>query len=227
MKMIRKICALFSMFVCLNIAGQNSSNNDILSDSATFAEFIYLNIHYPMIDFVNGMEDTAVYRLETDSAGRIDKIQAVRITKSVSLNWESERLIRKTQQIPMQNCRENSIYEITIRFNLSDNKIYKMSEVEDMPEFSGGAAEMLKFIGNNLHFTPEAAESAISGTIYCGVVIEKDGTVGMIEILRSIYSPIDAEVVRVIKRMPKWKAGKKDGKSVRVYLMLPVKIGLN
>ena len=129
-----------------------------------------------------------------------------------------------------KSFNEYPTHEITINFKLADNKIYTMPEVlEDMPEFPGGNTEIVKFISKNFNWPPEGAEMGISGNIICGFVIEKDGSINIVEVVKPLSHLFDAEVIRVIKRMPNWKAGKKDGKPVRVYfsVIVPVRIRLD
>lgn len=98
--------------------------------------------------------------------------------------------------------------------------------LDSAPDFLGGNAEILKFISQNLYCPPEGTEIAIQGRVVCGFVIEKDGSINIIEVIRPLVHWFDAEAMRVIKRMPPWIVGKKDGKPVRVYFILPVKINL-
>ena len=225
MRQITKSAFVLSiLMICMNISGQNR-DTDILSDNTKFAEYIYTNMHYPLIDLINNVEGTAIYKFTFDSITGIKEIKIIKSSGSGSLDREGNRLLWK---IPIQGNKYPT-HEISINFKLADNKIHEMSEVsgEEMPEFQGGNAEIGKFISKNFNFPPEAAEMAIQGRIICGIVIEKDGTINIVEILRSLDPLFDAEAMRVIKRMPKWTAGKKDGKPVRVYYVLPVIIRLS
>ena len=221
-KIIKSSFVLSMLMICINVTGQNW-DNDILSDTAKLAEYVYINMHYPLMDLVNNVEGTAVYKFEFDSIRGINEIKTVNSSGSGSLDREGERLLR---QIPNQGNKYPT-HEISIHFKLADNKIYEMYEVlEDMPEFPGGNAEIVKFISQNFIWPREAAEMAIQGSIYCGFVIEKDGSINIVEVVIPLQHWLDAEAMRVIKRMPKWTAGKKDGKPVRAYVMLPVSVQL-
>ena len=222
MGQITKTFLVLSMLlICLNVTGQNR-DNDILSDTAKLAEYIYINMHYPLMDLINNVEGTAIYKFEYDSITGTKDIKTVSSSGSISLDSEGIRLL---WQIPKENKYPK--HEISINFKLADNKIYRVSEVlDDMPEFPGGNLEIIKFISKNFNWPPEGVEMGISGTIICGFIVEKDGSINIVEVVRPIQHWFDAEAIRVIKRMPKWTAGKKDGKSVRVYFILPVKIHL-
>jgi len=204
----------------MSVAGQNR-DNDILSDSTKFAEYIYINMHYPLMDFINNIEGTAVYKFDFDSITGIKDIKIVNSSGSSSLDREGRRLL---WQIPKGN--EYPTHEISINFKLADNKIYNASEITEKPEFPGGDKELLKFLSQNFNWPPEGQEMGIQGRIICGFIVEKDGTINIVEIVSPLEHWFDAEAMRVIKRMPQWTAGKKEGKSVRVYYMLPIIVKL-
>ena len=95
--------------------------------------------------------------------------------------------------------------------------------VESMPEFPGGAQEMMKFIAENIKYPVIAQENGIQGRVICQFVIEKNGSVTDIQVVRSSGdASLDKEAERVIKNMPKWKPGKQRGKPVRVKYTIPV-----
>lgn len=225
--MNKRIYIRLTFFVLLltiywNSFGQNNKNN-IFSNKERLENFIYTNIHYPLIDFVNNIEGTTVYKYELDGVNKIYQLNIVRSSGSTTLDMEGKRILCS---IPIQDNRY-PMNEITVEFKIADNKIYRTSEVFDNPpKFPGGNAEMFKFISRNLQFPPEAAETSIQGTIVCGFIIEKNGSIETIEIIRSLDKYLDAEAMRVIKRMPKWKSGEINGKPVRVYFVLPIKIKL-
>lgn len=94
------------------------------------------------------------------------------------------------------------------------------------PEFPGGYLALRKFLGENLKYSKQAKEVGISGTVHVAFVVEKDGSVTNIRILRGIGGGCDEEAVRVIQMMPKWKPGWVKGKLVRTHYNLPIKFEL-
>jgi len=99
--------------------------------------------------------------------------------------------------------------------------------VESMPEFPGGQQAMMRYIGENIKYPVIAQENGIQGRVICQFVIEKDGKVTDIQVVRSSGEPsLDKEAVRVINSMPKWKPGKQRGKPVRVKYTIPVNFRL-
>ena len=99
--------------------------------------------------------------------------------------------------------------------------------VESMPEFPGGQQALFKYLGDNVKYPVIAQENGIQGHVICQFVVNKDGSIVDIEVVRSGGDPsLDKEAIRVIKSMPKWKPGKQRGKPVRVKFTLPVNFKL-
>ena len=98
------------------------------------------------------------------------------------------------------------------------------SYVEEMPQFPGGDEAKLKFLQENLKFPKSTLNNGIRGTIYISFVVEKDGNISNIRILRGLQQEIDEEVMRVVQSFPKWKPGKQRGRNVRVNFNMPIKI---
>lgn len=98
--------------------------------------------------------------------------------------------------------------------------------VESMPEFPGGAAAMMTFIAKNVKYPPMARESGIQGRVFVNFVVEPNGSVSNVKVLRGIGGGCDEEAIRVVQSMPKWTPGKQRGKAVRVSFNLPVRFTL-
>lgn len=115
----------------------------------------------------------------------------------------------------------------------SDQKVIKTKEVEtfvvveQMPNYPGGEKAMFKFIGENIKYPEEARKQGISGRVYVTFVVEDDGEITDIKLLRGIGGGCDEEAVRVISIMPSWKPGLQRGKPVRTQFNLPIKFKLN
>ena len=105
-----------------------------------------------------------------------------------------------------------------------DNKVY--NSVEQMPEFPGGVAEMMKFLQMNIKYPPTAAANKIEGRVIVQFIIDATGQVGDVKVVRSVDEELDAEAVRVVKSMPKFTPGRQDGKAVAVWYTLPISFKL-
>ena len=100
------------------------------------------------------------------------------------------------------------------------NGVYQI--VEEMPKFPGGEGALMEYVSKNVVYPKEAQEKGISGRVFVSFVIEKDGSVNEVNVMRGIGGGCDEEAVRVINGMPKWKPGKQEGKPVRVSYMMPI-----
>ena len=94
--------------------------------------------------------------------------------------------------------------------------------VEEMPEFPGGMAECLKFLGKNIKYPTIAQENGTQGRVIIQFVVERDGSISDVHVARGVDPYLDKEAVRVVKSMPKWLPGKQNGKAVRVKFTVPV-----
>lgn len=98
--------------------------------------------------------------------------------------------------------------------------------VEEMPEYPGGVQEMMNFLANNLTYPEKARREKIQGRVFVNFVVEKDGAVSNVDVLRGIGAGCDEEAIRVVELMPNWKPGEQNGEPVRVSFNLPVKFVL-
>lgn len=97
---------------------------------------------------------------------------------------------------------------------------------EQMPEYPGGMKEMLKFLQENVKYPVNAIKNNVQGRVIVQFVVEKDGTPTEFKVLRSVDPDLDAEALRVMKAMPKWKPGMQKGQVVRVKFTVPVSFKL-
>ena len=98
--------------------------------------------------------------------------------------------------------------------------------VEYSPVFPGGDAARIKYLQENIHYPEKAKEAGIQGTVYVTFVVEKDGRITNVKVLRGIGGGLDKEAVRVISSMPVWSPGMQRGKAVRVQYNMPIRFVL-
>ena len=101
-----------------------------------------------------------------------------------------------------------------------EGEVFKV--VEEMPEFVGGMAECMKYLAANVNYPTEAIEKGIQGRVIVQMVVTKEGDIADTKIARGIDPLLDAEALRVVSGMPKWKPGKQKGEAVNVRYTLPV-----
>jgi len=140
------------------------------------------------------------------------------------------------------NIKVNTDFDFSQDFNLDDaieeyvpveivedvaDDAPPMRFVEEMPEPVGGMEAMYAFIYANVKYPEVARNNGISGSVVLEFVVEKDGSISGVKVLAGVYPDLDQEAVRVIKMLPKWKAGKQMGKPVRCYFQIPIRFSIN
>ncbi len=98
--------------------------------------------------------------------------------------------------------------------------------VESMPSFPGGEEARINYLNKNLNYPVMAREAGIEGTVYLTFVVEKDGSITGVRVLRGIGGGCDEEAVRVVQEMPRWIPGKQRNVPVRVQFNLPIRFML-
>jgi protein TonB len=94
--------------------------------------------------------------------------------------------------------------------------------VEVMPEFGGGQEAFNEYLSKNLKYPPMAKEAQIQGRVFVSFVVEKDGSITNVQIVRGVHPSLDEEARRVISDMPPWKPGRQNQRDVRVRFTLPI-----
>lgn len=107
----------------------------------------------------------------------------------------------------------------------TEEKVYDV--VEEMPEYPGGTAEMMKFLRENIKYPTQAEKRKEQGTVIVQFVVEKDGSLTDFALVKRASPTLDDAAVEVVKKMPKWKPGKTNGKNVRVKFSIPITYRLN
>ena len=94
--------------------------------------------------------------------------------------------------------------------------------VEQMPSFPGGDAELMKFLSTHIKYPVVAEENGIQGRVIATFVVERDGSISDVKVIKSVDPSLDKEAIRVLQSMPKWIPGKQNGSAVRVKYTVPV-----
>lgn len=101
-----------------------------------------------------------------------------------------------------------------------DDKVFYA--VEQQAEFPGGIAAMMKFLNKNIKYPPSARRMGVEGKVFVKFIVDKEGGISNIEVMKGMNADLDKEAVRVIKLMPPWKPGKQNGRAVKSQFVLPV-----
>ncbi len=149
------------------------------------------------------------------------KPQATQI-QVVEDDVEVEDEIDINAEVSQEEIIEEYVYEAP---EIEEEEIVEaeiFTVVEQMPEFPGGAAEMTKFIQKNIKYPMMARESDIQGRVYVNFVVEPDGSVSNVTVMRGIGGGCDEEAIRIVNMMPKWNPGKQRGVAVRCSFTVPI-----
>ena len=101
-----------------------------------------------------------------------------------------------------------------------ENTIYNTAGLDEQPQFPGGYDALQKFLNTN--FTPPKDQTTLKGKIYTTFIVEKDGSLSDIKVLRDLGFGTKEEAIRVLNNSPKWTPGKQNGKLVRVLFSAPI-----
>jgi protein TonB len=104
----------------------------------------------------------------------------------------------------------------------ADNTVYEAGGIDRYPEFEGGMTAWAKFIQRNLRYPGLAQENEVQGKVFISFVVEIDGSISDVKVLKGIGSGCDEEAIRVIRKSPKWKAGQQNDRKVRVRYTMPL-----
>ena len=206
-------------------------------------EFVTHNIHYPEEAKEKGIEGRVFVGFVIEKDGSINEVkvlkgighgcdeEAVRVVKSmpkwkpgmqkgkpVRVHYQMPFFFKLSDNQPKQPVKKSSVSKADMKPD--KNGVYQI--VEEMPQYPGGEAAMLEYVAKNVVYPQEARDKEISGRVFVGFIVEKDGSIGEVKLLRGIGGGCDEEAVRVIKGMPKWKPGKMKGEAVRVSYQMPI-----
>jgi TonB family protein len=145
--------------------------------------------------------------------------EVIRVVKAMP-NWKPGKQNGKTVK---------TYYTLPVTFKLQhdekdltedSNKVYE--SVQQTPEFPGGYNAYKKFLSKNFQYPKEAKKNKIHGQVILRYIVEVDGSITNLQILRSLPDGCSEEALRLVKAFPKWNPGKQNGKAVRVSYTLPI-----
>ena len=141
------------------------------------------------------------------------------IIKSAAISTETEYKCADENYL-------TSAFDVSSLFFESEEPEPVFQQIENLPEFPGGDAALFKFMSDNIKYPAFAFKNQIQGQVICQFIVNRDGSIVDIKVIRSAHPVLDKETVRVIKSMPVWLPGKKRGVAVRAKYTLPVNFKL-
>lgn len=240
----------FTTIFFINAAGQNavSQKKDTLDDEAfvavehgaefpggmaNFYKFIAVNVQYPEHAFKDSIQGKIYLSFIVEKDGQLTNVKVLK-GLSPDLDEEAIRLLEispKWNPGEQNNLPVRQKLSLPISFILKDTISLKQesadssdiySKVDQIAEFPGGVSALYNFLGKRLNYPELARARGIQGKVFVQFVVEKDGSLSNIKIMRSIGYGFAEEVVRVLKLSPKWNPAKKNGAPVRTLFTMPV-----
>ncbi|WP_421763721.1 energy transducer TonB [Ekhidna sp.] len=149
------------------------------------------------------------------------------VVSAAAIIKEVEKLTQVISEEPIKSIDDDIddiIFDQPMKVDIPDDPFIV---VEDMPEFPGGENALLSFIAKNIKYPKRAARMGIEGRVTATFIIDRDGAITDIKIIRGIGAGCDEEAIRVLKLLPKFSPGKQRGVPVKVQMQLPVNFKLN
>jgi|GEM_PF-716586 len=213
---------LFALLLFANC--KSNGQNNVANESRTtikIGEESYVSFADPMEISLDGKD----YTLDINSV-KNEKTFKLGDHKVVAKNNHDER---NSYTVTVDGEPFDIKYIVNMIFDETDesgddDEVY--GAVDVMPEYFGGVNAMFDFIQKNVNYPESAKKKGIEGRVFVQFVVEKDGSLSSFQVLRGVNDELNDEAIRVLKMMPKWKPGMKDGKPVRVQYTMPFKFQL-
>jgi periplasmic protein TonB len=249
------VIALFaaSFTACLNDNKPKTSGADALSSAESVPPSIY-DTTATMADAtraVSEKENIAAAQPKTDAASDAKKIAARKAAVEAAKKKAAEDAKKKEAEAAKKSEKPKTptkpvitapkpdkkggkpAKEIGTAIPIGTDKVKKRNGKDDVfvrsevaPTYAGGESAMIKYLQKNLRYPVIAKENGVKGTVFVQFVVEKDGKVDDVTVVKGVDKLLDAEAKRVVTAMPKWSAGQQNGKAVAVQYVLPVKFDL-
>ncbi len=190
-------------------------------------DYIHTNLQYPKESKVNGR---VIVRFIVQKDGSVSNVEVLR---GLDPACDAAALMA-VRNMPKwtpgkQKGKPVPVYftvPISFRNSLVEVKAKTNDEVEQMPQYPGGDKALMAYVTTNLKYPRASAEAGTQGRVIIRYVVQTDGSLSNIEVLRGLDPACDAEAIRIVESMPKWIPGKNKGKPVPVYFTLPIQYRL-
>ena len=231
------VAALAAVLFLFVLPGDKSHKKDKADDD----EELYLDDEEDADEDMDALYEDSLRALREEEALRREAVDSVAIPAPSSrperVNDDAQQsrpdrradaAPRQTEQQPLtQWPKEDEMDDTPLQAPATqqannNNTVFEV--VEQMPTFPGGDPRI--WVGNNIHYPPVAEENGVQGTVVCSFVVETDGSISNVSVVRGVDPSLDKEAVRVIKSMPRWNPGKQEGRPVRVKYTMPLKFQL-
>ena len=204
---------------------------------AGLMQYLSQNIRYPEAAKKASTQGRVTVQFVVEKDGSISNVsilrgvepdldkEAVRVISEMP-KWKPAmqrgETVRVRYTVPVMFRLDNKAEEVVGVSKTQENKSDAYEVVEQMPEFPGGFAEMMKYLANNIKYPSEAHKNGTQGRVTVQAIIDTEGRVTNTRVIKGADPYLDAEAIRVVSSMPKWSPGMQDGKPVNVKFTIPV-----
>ena len=140
---------------------------------------------------------------------------------SMGVTAQTNKIARSNRQLV---SIQSSIKKDSISGRKFTGRVFDV--VETPPSFPGGQAALMSWLSTNMQYPPNCVNNQIQGRVILSFIVEPDGSLSTINVLRKVDPELDEEAVRLVKAMPKWNPGKQNGQAVRVKYNIPISFKL-
>jgi protein TonB len=168
-------------------------------------------------EVLNTVKVTELAIVDDDQVSKEDEIKTVEELQQTNTAFGATDFDKGTDDVTV--VREHK-EEIVVEQKHEPEKVF--TAVEQMPQFPGGDKELYSYISSHLRYPTMAAENGIQGRVTVQFVVQKDGSIGEVKVIRGKDPDLDKEAVRVVKSLPKFIPGKMNGQAVNVWFTLPI-----
>jgi len=172
-------------------------------------------------EVLNTVKVTELAIVDDDQVSKEDEIKTQEELQETATAFGAKDFDEGTDDVTV--VREHKD-EIVVEEKHEPEKVF--TAVEQMPAFPGGEAELYKWVSSHIRYPAMAAENNVQGRVTVQFVVQKDGSIGEVKVLRGKDPDLDKEAVRVVKSLPKFIPGKMNGQAVNVWFTLPINFRL-
>ncbi|RZA00664.1 MAG: TonB family protein [Sphingobacteriaceae bacterium] len=197
-----------------------------------FMQYLAANIRYPRDDRKNNVQGRVVAQFVVEKDGSLADIKVVR-SPSAAMGEEAVRVLSTSPKWEpgIQGGRPvRAQFTVPVDFTLGDdnkggnNQVYTVLETQ--PKFPGGTQNFLQYLAANIRYPADDRKNNVQGRVVAQFIVEKDGSLSDIKVVRSPSAAMGEEAVRVLSNSPKWEPGKQNGSAVRSQFTVPVNFTL-
>lgn len=215
---------LFSLIVFITMSGASFAGNvKQFTQEYLFTKYFY-DQYEQSLEKANSCEELdkarEVFLSNLDAISVVVYSDDDKLTQEEQSELDSqlERIQKKVELLQRSwSCLDEESADV-----VSPEDCEIITVVEKMPEFPGGITALSDYLAKNVNYPQKAREAGIQGRVFVSFIIEKDGSLDEVKVMRSLGGGCDEEAIRVVKAMPKWVPGEQRGKPVRVSYILPI-----